>query len=115
MTLPLGFGKLDFGDWLYGLFSGVISGGAGSILTTFTASTIAPESFNMQHPSKLFWLMGVTFGISGVMSAANFLAKRPLPSVIQVKDTVKTVEVEQQPTKIVTTHEEVSLTDKKDG
>jgi len=90
MQLPLGFGQLDFGDWLYGLFSGFISGGATAIVSTFGVSAIDPGDVNLQHPSKFFAIMGVIYLVSGVISAANFLVKRPLPSVKQVETTVQT-------------------------
>jgi len=104
MQLPLGFGQLDFGDWLYGLFSGFISGGATAIVSTFGVSAIDPGDVNLQHPSKFFAIMGVIYLVSGVISAANFLVKRPLPSVKTVTTTQETTKVTADPpTKVVTT------------
>jgi hypothetical protein len=91
MQLPLGFGQFDFGDWLYGLFSGFISGGATAIVSTFGVSAIDPGDVNLQHPAKFFAIMGVIFLVSGAISAANFLVKRPLPGVKQVTTMTQTV------------------------
>lgn len=104
MQLPLGFGQFDFADWLYGLFSGFISGGATAIVSTFGVSAIDPGDVNLQHPHKFFSIMGVIFIVSGVVSAANFLTKRPLPSVRVVTTTQQTTEVlADPPKKVVTT------------
>lgn len=72
--------KLDWGAWLYGVVSGFIGGGAGSIGAAFGGMATDFEHFNpgsgLHH---LLTLMGTTFLFSGIITAAAYLAKSPLP------------------------------------
>ena len=108
MQLPLGFGRLDWGDWLYSLASAFISGGAVAVTAGFTLTGIDPKDFNTLHPAVLFQAMGVMFMASGAVSAANFLAKRSLPAVKQVTTSTQTTTLASAdpPVKVVETHTE---------
>jgi hypothetical protein len=72
--------KLNWSAWLYGLVSGFVGGGAGSIGAAFGGLMTDPEHFSpangMHH---LLVLMGWTFLVSGIVTAAAYLAKSPLP------------------------------------
>lgn len=72
--------KLNWQPWLYGLVSGFIGGGAGSIGTAFAAMKIDFEHFNPGTGfGHLMRLMGWTFLFSGILTAAAYLTKSPLP------------------------------------
>jgi len=72
--------KLEWGVWFYGLVSGFIGGGAGSIAAGFGGLITDPEHFSPAHGVRhLFTLMGITFLISGIMTAMAFLKQSPLP------------------------------------
>ena len=71
--------RIDWGDWLRGIVGAAISGGAGAVGSFFGTTTIAPKTFNVQHPVKLFEAMIVSFAISGFISLAKYLQMHPLP------------------------------------
>lgn len=77
--------RLNWGQWLYGLVSGFIGGGAGSLGAGFGGMYTDPDHFN---PAKgfrhLFVLMGVTFLFSGVITAAAYLKQSPLPAAREI-------------------------------
>lgn len=74
--------KLNWAGWLYGLVSGFIGGGAGALGAGFAGVYTDPEHFSpaggVHH---LLTLMGVTFLISGIITAAAYLKQSPLPPV----------------------------------
>ena len=72
--------QLDWGKWLYGLVSGFIGGGAGSISAGFAGIYTDPTHFSPEHGARhLFVLMGITFLASGIMTSAAYLKQSPLP------------------------------------
>lgn len=90
--LPLNLGELDFGDWIYGLLSGFISGGATTVVTGFTAALSDPEHFRFGSHT-FYQLMLNVFLASGAISAMNFLRTKPLPAIKTTETTVQTTEV----------------------
>lgn len=107
------FGYLDWSNWLYGLFSGAISGGANSVYAGFSSILVDSKDFNI-YDKKLYILMGITFGLSALMATMNYLHTKPLPTIIQTETTTKRVEIEATdakpipPPPVITTTEKVT-------
>lgn len=84
--------KLDWSNWIYGLFRGFIGGGAASIVSGPVAAIIAPQEVNFQSGvGKLFLVMGVTFLLNGLIHTAMYLSSSPLPAIIPATVTTTTV------------------------
>jgi hypothetical protein len=83
------FGRLDFGDWLYGLFAAIIGGGATVVASAFGLVMIDPSHFNLQSP-QFYKAIGTMFLASGIVNGFMFLRTKPLPD--KVKTTVFTSE-----------------------
>jgi hypothetical protein len=78
-------GRLDWSGWLYGLVSGFIGGGAGSIGAGFGGMLTDPDHFNLSGGAHhLFVLMRVSFMFSGIVTAAAYLTKSPLPHTREI-------------------------------
>jgi hypothetical protein len=105
--LSLGFlGELDFSDWILGLWSALISGGAGAVVSGFAVTLSDPEHFNLSS-HKLYEVIFTAFIAGGILSGMNFLRQRPAPSVKTVVTTVEKTEVLKNPAaKVVTTVQE---------
>lgn len=72
--------KLNWEAWLYGLISGFVGGGAGSIGTAFGVMHVDFDHFNPGSGlHNLLAVMGYAFVSGGVITAAAYLAKSPLP------------------------------------
>lgn len=66
--------------WLYGLLAAFIGGGAASVSAGLAAIGITPEQYNLAGGLRhTLSLMGVTFLVSGLVSASAFLKQSPLP------------------------------------
>jgi len=73
--------KLNWGVWLYGLVSGFIGGGASAVVSAFVLPNLDPQDFNFGVGlHKMLVAMGSFFLAHGILVAAAFLAKSPLPS-----------------------------------
>src|ERR1019366_5477680 len=105
MKLPLGFGELDFTDWMRGCASAFIGGGASAVTSGFVVSMKDPEHFTM-GTMNFFQLVGAVFIMAGALGFFAYLAKNPLPAVKAITATVKTTEVSGKPTVTETTVEE---------
>lgn len=79
MKLPMGFGQLDFSDWIRGLVSGFISGGANAISAAFVAPALSPDL--AVGTSKFFIMVGSMFLMSGTLSMMNYLRTKPIPDL----------------------------------
>ena len=108
MRLPLGFGSLDFGDWIRGLMSAVISGGASSVTAGFVVGAKDGDHFAVGSWNSIE-LMGTVFLATGILSGFNFLRTKPLPDVKVVKTTVETTSVAKKPDIVVKTVEETRM------
>lgn len=70
--------------WFWGLISGFISGGAAAFTTGPIAALFAPGVFNLQDGlTKLLWFMLTVFLQAGLMNAMFYLAKSPVPQLIE--------------------------------
>jgi hypothetical protein len=99
--LPLGFGTLDWSDWLRGVISAFVGGGAGAVTSGVVVSLGDPQQYNM-GTQKFYVLVGSVFLMSGMMNLMAFLRNKPMPDVKTVT-TVETVEHQAHPPATVTT------------
>jgi hypothetical protein len=88
---------LQWETWVYGLVAGFIGGGAQAVVASVTVTAIAPDKFNLGSQLHNFIILFcVTFVASGLLSAAAYLAKSPLPQIVTTtaveKDIVPTVD-----------------------
>ncbi len=67
--------------WVHGLVGAFIGGGASAVSGGIGAIVTAPNDFNVQDPKKLLTMMGITFLIMGLPSAAIYLKQSPLPPI----------------------------------
>ena len=91
-----GFGKLDWGNWLYGLFAGFIGGGANAVTGGIVVSQFDPHDFNFST-GKFWFLLGSMFLVNGAMSAFWFLKQHPLPTIETVTTTITATQQEYPP------------------
>lgn len=108
MTLPLGFGDLDFSDWARGLVSAFISGGASAVTSGVTVNLLDPNHYNV-HTGSFYVLVGAMFAANGLMNMMAFLRTKPIPELKTVEKTVKTVDNQSGPPVVVTTVKETSI------
>jgi len=106
-TMSLGrVGYLDWGDWVYGLVSGFISGGASAVVAGVVVSFKDPEHYN-PFTKNFYEVLFAVFLAAGVLNVMAFLRNKPLPNVKQVETTTKTVE--PGPPTVVTTVKETHV------
>ena len=88
--------KLDWQHWLYGLFAGLIGGGAGGVVTALTGAIKLPDVVNLNTGLHNFVaLFYISFVIHAMISGAFYLQKSPLPTI---EDSVTTaVSTTKQP------------------
>jgi hypothetical protein len=66
--------------WIRSILAAIISGGAGGIVTAFSAIGIAPDVFNMAKGAANTLHIGLlAFGFHALLGVAMFLQKSPLP------------------------------------
>lgn len=99
--LPLGFGTLDWSDWLRGVISAFVGGGAGAVTSGIAVSMGDPQQYNM-GTQKFYVLVVSVFLASGVLNMMAFLRNKPIPDVKTVT-TTETVEHQTHPPATVTT------------
>lgn len=109
INLPLGFGSIDFSDWVRGLLSAFIGGGASAVTSGIVVSLKDPVHY---APGTLdfFQLVFAVFAMSGLVSAMTFLRQRPIPELKQVITTTKTIDDGLlTPNKVITTVQETHI------
>lgn len=79
-------GHFDWGNWLYGLFTAVITGGANAVVGGVSLNLVDPSHFNAQN-QDFYKIVATLFLANATMSFFLFLKQTPLPSLIE-----KTVE-----------------------
>lgn len=77
--------KLDWSHWIYGLIAALIGGGASAVSAAFGAMVLTPGQYSVSGNAgwNSLKLMGVTFVISGAISAFAYLKQSPLPAIEQ--------------------------------
>jgi len=75
MSLPK-----NWKQWLVGIESSFVGGGAGAVSATFANLTVDVTTGNAIRPSVLLYRFGVTFLIAGVIHLMIFLSKNPAPA-----------------------------------
>ncbi len=92
-------GYLDWSDWLYGLISGFISGGAAAVVSGVVVSFKDPDHFNPITEGKNFFELVLTvFLVSGTLAAMNYLHNKPLPA--KVVETTTKLPADEQGAKV---------------
>jgi hypothetical protein len=90
MELPAGLGRLDFGQWAYGLVAAFIGGGSGAFSGGLASILVDPADFNI-FTSKFWVLVMTTFFISGLVPFFAYLHQQPLPP--EIKTVEKTTQI----------------------
>jgi len=98
----MGFGSLDWSNWLYGLFAALIGGGAGAVVSGVAVSMMDPKDFSFGS-GKFFALVATIFLTHGSVSAFMFLKQQPLPAIRTTTTTVETTERQAHPPAVVKT------------
>ncbi len=68
--------------WLYGLLAGFIGGGASAVSSMFGPMFVDPAKFNFADAhgfGNILKTMGISFVVSGAISAFLYLKQAPLP------------------------------------
>ena len=103
-------GRFAWELWLYGLISGIISGGAGSVLAAFGAMGLSPNEFN-PATGKFYALLGITFMGGGILAGLNYLHQQALPPLVTTT-TTESIGVPGQPPALVSrTVEQVEVSE----
>jgi len=106
MNLPLGFGDVEWDDWIRGIVAAFIGGGA----SAFSAGV----ADLLNHPGVSIWnrefwsVVSTTFVIAGLIALFAFLRTKPIPDKKVVTTTVQKTQVDAPnvPDKVVTTVQE---------
>jgi hypothetical protein len=111
VTLPAGFGDLDWSDWIRGLVSAVVSGGAGAVSAAFVTAAQDPAKMGIGSLNSIELMFSIFF-VTGLFNMFAFLRTKPIPDVKTVVTTVRKVEVAGNPpatttTTVQETHEEL--------
>ncbi len=104
----MSIGNLDWSSWIYGLVAGFIGGGAGAVSAAFGLILTDPN-YNMANPRKLITVMVWTFVLPGLVAGLAYLKQNPLPT--EIKTTIETTQVQQNPPAIVKTTVETTSTE----
>ena len=104
MNLPLGFGDVEWDDWIRGILAAFIGGGA----SAFSAGV----ADILNHPGTSIWnrefwsVVSTTFVIAGLIALFAFLRTKPIPDKKVVTTTIETTTQKGAPPKTVKTIEE---------
>jgi len=109
VTLPFGFGNVDWTDWVRGIASSFIVGGSNAVVSGGIVSLNDPDKYAF-GTFKFFELIFSVFIVSGTLNMMSFLRTKPLPDLKTVTTTVAVTEQPGAPAKIVSsvteTHQE---------
>lgn len=102
MRLLEKLGTLDWEEWLLGLWTAFISGGASAVVAGFVVGTADPNGdFSPMH-LRFYMLMGAVFLASGLLNLMAFLRQKPAPDHRTVTTTVQTIQRDPPMTTVVT-------------
>ena len=74
--------------WFWGLLAAAISGGAVAVTTGPVAALFAPSVFNLKDGlADLLWFMLAVFVQAGFIGGMFYLAKNPVPQIVEDGDT----------------------------
>jgi hypothetical protein len=104
--LPFGFGQLDFEDWVQGLVSAFIGGGAAAVVSGVVVSVKDPDHYSIGGAS-FYQLVFAVFMASGLLNAMAFLRTKPIPDKL-VEKTVEVTKTTGKPATVVTTVKETA-------
>lgn len=107
-NLPLGFGTLDYSDWVRGLASAFIGGGASAVTSGIVVSLKDPAHY-APGTADFFQLVGSVFAMSGLVSAMTFLRQKPIPELKQVQNTTQTITKGDAPPTVIETKKETHI------
>lgn len=74
--------KLNWDKWLYGIFSAIIGGGSGAVVSGVSTMLVSPSTFNVQTWQgvvRVLSVMGINFILTGAFSMFFYLKQSPLP------------------------------------
>src|SRR5262249_40360098 len=72
--------------WFWGLLAGFVQGGATAVTSGPTAALFAPQEFSIKTPHgfrNLLLFMAIVFVQSGLGGAMFYLAKTPVPQIVE--------------------------------
>jgi hypothetical protein len=98
--------NLAWDQWLYGLFSSIIGGGATAASGMFTVMGIDPEKFNFNQPWNLVKASLIMFVVSGLAQMWAYLKQNSLPGIRTVEKTTETTQIGAKPPVVVETVKE---------
>lgn len=102
LTLPFGFGELDWDDWVYGVVAAFIGGGA----SAFSAGVATVFNHPTSIWAKEFWsIVSTTFVVAGLLSLMTFLRTKPVPEK-KITATTQTISSPGLPTVTIETNVE---------
>ena len=87
----LTMGHFDWGNWLYGLLTAVITGGANAVVGGVSLNLVDPSHFNAQN-ADLYKVVWTLFLANGTMSFFLFLKQQPLPKLVERTTETHTIE-----------------------
>jgi hypothetical protein len=90
--------RLDIANWLYGLVSDLIKGGASAVTAALTVAVADPKDFNYADP-KIYIVIGAVFGVHALLAVSSYLKDNPLPKIV----TTTTIEKRTEHTSTTTT------------
>lgn len=94
---------VDYRSWWRGLSGSVIKGGASAVRASLAAMVALPGEVNIEHPWVLLKVAFVAFAIKGILAAAEFLEKEPIPELVTVEETTTTTKPDGTETSTSTT------------
>jgi hypothetical protein len=83
---------LDIADWVYGLLSAAIGGGAGAVSAAVAAALIKPGDFGFAGWDSIK-LMATVFVVNGLLNMFFYLKQSPLPAIVETSTTTTTASV----------------------
>lgn len=75
--------------WFRGLLAAFIGGGAGAVASGFIAVAQTPQQYNLKDGMQnLLVMIAGTFVVVGIINAASYLQKSPLPELEEGDTTI---------------------------
>ncbi len=81
--------KLDWGNWLYGLWVAVVGGASNGVVAGVGLNLMDPKDFNTQQ-KRFWWLVGGLFAIGAAKDFFLYLSQHPAPVILTKSTTSMT-------------------------